>query len=73
MVRDEAWIIPQSIHAYKEGEPARVVGVEFITPENYPTRLCYHLRWPDQSEDWIPVSDVDGESYKLVSLSELLP
>lgn len=56
MTQKAFWV---GTHRYspRAGEPAEIIGVAFITPEELATRACYHLRFKDGEEGYIPLSE----------------
>lgn len=62
-------------YAFRCGEPAKIIGVVMVDPENHLSpRPCFHVRFADGVEDWIPLSDVQrpsgDEAYKFAALEE---
>lgn len=80
MTRDKAYFVGIHRYHYKSGVPAEIVGVEWVMPDttltdraikNTPNaRLCYHIRWADGTEDWVPV--IDNATYKIISFQNIL-
>lgn len=68
MKREEVYLVDLSINGFRNGVPARIIGVEMCTPKGLNPRLCYHLQWSDKVEDWKPVGEAD---YKIVTFSDL--
>lgn len=66
MIRDEAYLVGIHRYSFKCGKPAKIIGVEFVTPEKGDPRLCYHIVWADKTEDWIPIN------YKIISFEQIL-
>lgn len=69
MEREEVYLIDLSGAGFRCGKPARIIGVDMVTPNNLKPRLCYHLKWQDGVEDWKPISE---KRYKIVTFTELL-
>ena len=69
MKREKVYLIDLSGAGFRCGKPAEIIGVEMITPEGLSPRLCYHLRWSDNVEDWKPVNE---NEYKIVTFTEML-
>lgn len=70
IMTDEAYLVGVHRYSFKSGKPAKIVGVEFVTPEKGEPRLCYHVVWADKTEDWIPVKD--NSNYKIISFEQIL-
>ena len=69
---DKAYFL--GIHPYhnKSGVPAEIIGVNIVKPDdNLPPRLCYHIRWHDLTEDYVPVNS-DTKSYEIISFEDIL-
>jgi hypothetical protein len=71
MKRDDAYFVGMHRYLFKSGVPAKIIGVEMITPKGLPQRLCYHIRWTDAAEDWVPVED-HNKTYKIISFEDIL-
>ena len=69
MKREEIYLIDLSGSGFRCGYPAKIIGVEMCTPKDLEPRLCYHLKFADNIEDWKPI---DEKSYKIVTFTELL-
>ena len=70
MTRDNAYYIGTNLHSFRPNIPAEIVGVEWVSPVEKESRLCYHIRWADSTEDWAPISD--SENYKIITFQDIL-
>jgi len=70
MTLDEAYLVGVHRYSFKSGKPAKIVGVDFVTPENGKPRLCYHIMWADKTEDWVAIED--SSNYKIISFEQVL-
>lgn len=70
MIRDEAYLVGIHRYSYKSGKPARIIGVDIITPEKGKPRPCYHIEWADKTEDWMPIED--NVNYKIIGFEDIL-
>lgn len=70
MIRETAFIINTHPDSFRPGIPATIIGVDLVTPKDLgTTRLAYHIRYLDGTEDWIAIHD--NANYKIVSFNEL--
>lgn len=70
MTRDKAYLVGIHRYSFRSGEPAEIIGVEIITPDDkLEPRLCYHVMWRDKVEDFIAV---DGGHFKIISFTDIL-
>ena len=70
MKRDKAYLVGIHRYSFKSGVPGEIIGVEIVKPDDkLEPRLCYHVRWHDQVEDWIAV---DGGHFKIISFTDIL-
>lgn len=65
---EDAYYVGTSIHSYRYGEPARIVGIKTLYVENR-TAVCFHIVFADGKDDWCPVSDY--ENYKVLTDKEV--
>ena len=70
MTLDEAYLVGVHRYSFKSGKPAKIVGFDFVTPENGKPRLCYHIMWADKTEDWVAIED--SNNYKIISFEQVL-
>lgn len=52
-------------YSFQAGKPAEILGVASVTPKGSNARACYHVRFEDESEDLIPVSE--SHHYEIIS------
>ena len=57
MVTQKAYLTGTGSTSFRRGEAAEIIGVQFVTPENYAPNLCYIVRYADGFEDAVPVSE----------------
>jgi hypothetical protein len=69
METDKAYYVGTHRYSFKSGDPAEIVGVKMVTPELEEQRLCYHIRWSDGCEDFVPVSD---NTYKIIGFNDIV-
>jgi len=67
---DKAYYVPTYVYALNAGIPAEILGVVLATPSGLAQRLCYHVRWADGREDWIPVHDT--KAYEIIGFNDIL-
>lgn len=72
---DKAYFVGTHPYHNKSGVPAEIVGVNIITPDGkngeiLKPRLCYHIRWHDQTEDWVAVTD--DKTYEIIGFKDIL-
>lgn len=60
MQRSKAWLLVTHPYRFKSGKAADILGVEWIVPDGFEGRACFHLRWEDGSEDFIPISETSS-------------
>jgi hypothetical protein len=56
-VLQKAFLVGTHRMAYRAGQPAEILGVQFVTPMPHEPRPCYHVRFEDGKEDFIPLSE----------------
>jgi hypothetical protein len=68
----EAYLRPVSINAYNHpsGLNGRIIGMVYATPKYRDKRLCYILQWPDDSVDYVAISDVKEGAYEFTDIKE---
>lgn len=54
-----------SKYSFRAGEPAVIIGVAMIAEDNRHPRPCFHIRFKNEEEDYVPINDRDN--YKLIS------
>ena len=67
---NKAYYVGTNTHSFKAGIPAEIVGVAWCEPMALNPRLCYHIRYSDSTEDFVPVSDTSN--YKIISFNDIL-
>jgi len=55
--------------SFRPGKPAEILGVVFITPTNSEERPCYHVKFDDGTEDFVPLSD--AKNFKIISKKDV--
>ncbi len=70
MKREKAFFVGTNKNSHRCGEPAEIIGVCFITPDGLDRRLCYHVRWIDGTEDFMP--EYDSINYKIIKASDIV-
>lgn len=65
----KAYLIGTHYTSFRRGEPAEIIGVEFVTPEGLQPRPCYKIRYEDGVEDAVPIADAN--SFTIVSADEI--
>ena len=69
MLIREAYYIGTSVHSFRSGEPAKIIGVKTFYREDLHPVVCFNIVYGDGKEDWCPVSDFDN--YKLLADNEI--
>lgn len=83
MKAEKLYLIGIHMHSFRVGAPAEIVGVKMCTPTapTFPfgsvpvpllARACYHIRFDDGKEDYVPIKEVDDGRYELMTLKEIL-
>lgn len=70
MITDKAYLVGINRYSFRAGIPAEIMGVDFVTPDNRVRRLCFHVRWRDRYEDWVPIED--NSNYEVISFTDLV-
>jgi hypothetical protein len=52
-----AFLVGTHRYSFRPGEPARILGVVFVTRACDKARACYHVRFKDNREDDVPIED----------------
>lgn len=53
----KAFLVGKHRFCFHPGEPAEILGVRIVTPEDHPPRPCFHVRFENGDEDFVPLSD----------------
>ncbi|MFA6445651.1 MAG: hypothetical protein WCW14_00155 [Candidatus Paceibacterota bacterium] len=56
-------------HGFRAGKPAKILGVRFVTPKGHAGRVCYHVRFRDGKEDFVPLADQNN--FKIISAADV--
>lgn len=56
-MNQKAFLVGTHRYSFQSGKPAEIIGVLFVTPEGCDARLCYHIRFENGQEDFVPVSE----------------
>lgn len=57
MERKEVFVINENNGHFRYNQKAKIIGVEIVAPSlEHKPRVCYHLKWPDGLEDWVPLT-----------------
>lgn len=56
-MNQKAFLVGTHRYSFQAGEPAEIIGVQFVTPKNAEPRACYRLRFEDGQEDLVPLSE----------------
>ncbi len=70
MTFDKAYLISTHEMSFRRGKPAEIIGLIWVQPDNFENRLCYHVKWSDSVEDWVPLKD--SGNFKIVSFSDIV-
>jgi hypothetical protein len=46
--------------SFRSGEPATIIGVEWVKPGGHGGRACFRIRFEDGVEDVTPICDVEN-------------
>ena len=58
--KEDVFLIDRSEIGFRLGTVSQIVGIHMVSPDGFPPRLCYHLRWSDGQEDWKPIDDPES-------------
>lgn len=72
MTIEDVYIIGVHPDIFRGKEPRRIIGMKMVTPEGLWTRLCYHVRFEDGKEDYIPVIELENGNIAIVTLKQLI-
>ena len=64
-----AYIVGIHTYCFHAGEPALIIGVSIIMPENETARPCFRVVYSDATEDFIPISDM--ANYEIISAQDV--
>ena len=64
-----AYLVGTHRYSFQAGEPAEILGMIFVNPDEKGWRLCYHIRFEDGRDDCVPVSE--GTHYEIVSAQDI--
>lgn len=64
-MNQKAFLVGTHMYSFRAGEPAEIIGVQFVIPTNQKPRPCYHVRFKDGKEDFTPISD--SRTFKILS------
>ena len=53
----KAYLVGTHRYSFRAGEPAEILGVMFVTPPENEIRACYHIRFDDGRDDFVPLSE----------------
>ncbi len=70
MIREKVYLVGIHRYLFRAGEPAEILGVEEITPENGTPRLCYHVLWSDKVEDSLRLDEI--HLYKFIAFNDIV-
>ena len=70
MESNKAYLVGIHPYYFRCGEPAEIIGVVIATPKDSEPRPCFHIRFEDGEEDYIPLSDFN--CHKIISEKEVL-
>ncbi len=79
IMTSKAYYVGLHRYHFQENTPAEILGVKMVTASDGKTqRPCYHLRYPDGQEDYVPMQDEDfvgkgglGVLYEVISQEQL--
>ncbi len=69
---EDLYLIGLHHAAFRCGEPALITGLKKVSPDGRPGRLCYEVKYSDQTVDQVAVSDVVASNYVIVTLEQIL-
>jgi hypothetical protein len=53
----KAFLVGTHRYLFQAGKPAEILGVQFVTPKGLKARACYHVRFEDGREDFVPLAE----------------
>ena len=59
-MNQKAFYVATHPDRFRFGEAAEIVGVRILAPKGQEPRPCFHLRFKDGKENFVPVSDSDA-------------
>lgn len=65
----KAFLVGTNPGSFRPGAVAEIIGVVFFTPPGLEARPCYHVRFGDGKEDFVPVADT--ENFRIISEDEV--
>jgi hypothetical protein len=65
----KAFLIGTHSNSFRPGEPAKIIGVVFVTPDGFPARVCYEVLYKDGRKDFVALSD--SLNFQIVSEDEV--
>ena len=57
---------------YRSKEMPEVVGVNWFVPDGREGRFCYKLQYNDDEINYVPFSDIEGGTCKLINETEFV-
>ena len=69
---ERVYLIGVSINSFRYGDPAKILGIKMITLNGSTPRLCYHIEYEDDLEDYVPITEVSEGIYKISTLLEII-
>ncbi|MBP6886190.1 MAG: hypothetical protein KBC02_03030 [Candidatus Pacebacteria bacterium] len=65
-MNQKAYLVGTHRYSFRGGEPAEIIGVQFLKLTNVEARPCYHVQFADGMQDLISLA----ESHHFVIISE---
>lgn len=76
---ENVYLVASSLNLFRPGEPSTVLGIKMVTPiidEIVPLykepRICYHIRFEDGCEDYLPFEEVENGNAKFKTLKQII-
>lgn len=63
------YYVPLSGMDFRRGIPGEIIGIKMLTPDYHESKLCYHVKWSDDMEDFYPIGK---DEYKIITFTDIL-
>ena len=70
MIYTNAYLVGTHEHSFRRGVPGHIIGVKIVSPDNLDKRLCFHIRFADDAEDYVAVDD--SINYEIISFDDII-
>lgn len=56
-MNQKAYLVGTHRYSFRAGQPAEIIGVQFVTPMHAAPRPCYHIQFEDGQQDFVALSE----------------